>query len=129
MITTLLAILIVVEIVQTSVVVYFDIKNNNNTKMLENAQATLRNTQEDYLNEKKKFEKALASHKLRTWMPTGEQMSALYALCYLTNKTNAQLTDALTKLYQDLKREFYDGHSFENMDFENKTTIKECNND
>ena len=45
-------------------------------------------------------------------------MSVLYSLCYLKD-TDTVLTieedRVLTKLYQDLKQEFFNGRSFENM--------------
>lgn len=50
------------------------------------------------------------------WKPSKEEMSALYSLCYLSsNHITDEQDTALTKLYQDLKREFFGGKSFENM--------------
>ena len=42
-------------------------------------------------------------------------MDALYGLAYITNKMDDKKDEALTKLYQDLKREFFNGVSCENM--------------
>lgn len=50
------------------------------------------------------------------WKPDREEMGVLYDLCYISScdLTNEQ-DRKLTKLYQDLKREFFGGRSFENM--------------
>ena len=50
------------------------------------------------------------------WKTDREEMGVLYDLCYLSS---CNLTDEqdrkLTRLYQDLKRVFFGGRSFENM--------------
>lgn len=56
------------------------------------------------------------------WKPSEEEMSILYRLCYLKScdLTNEE-DSALIKLYQDLKREFFGGKSFENMFTDDKS--------
>ena len=51
------------------------------------------------------------------WKPTEEEMGALYKLCYISGVVDDETDTALTRLYQDLKREYFEGHSFENMQF------------
>lgn len=53
--------------------------------------------------------------KKSNWKPSKEEMDALYGLAYITNKMNDKKVEAITKLYQDLKREFFNGASYENM--------------
>lgn len=53
--------------------------------------------------------------KRTKWSPTEEEMGVLYKLCYLSSNITDEDDVALTRLYQDLKREYFDGHSFENM--------------
>ena len=56
--------------------------------------------------------------KKSRWKPSKEEMSILYNLCYIKD-TDTVLTieedRVLTRLYQDLKQEFFNGRSFENM--------------
>lgn len=56
--------------------------------------------------------------KRSRWKPSKEEMSILYNLCYIKD-TDTVLTieedRVLTRLYQDLKQEFFNGRSFENM--------------
>jgi hypothetical protein len=42
-------------------------------------------------------------------------MGVLYKLCYISNQVTDEDDTFLTRLYQDLKREYFNGHSFENM--------------
>ena len=49
------------------------------------------------------------------WKPSKDEMDALYGLAYITNKMDDKKDEAVTKLYQDLKREFFNGTSYENM--------------
>lgn len=49
------------------------------------------------------------------WKPSKDEMDVLYALCYITNTIDDRKDAILTKLYQDLKREFFNGASYENM--------------
>ena len=49
------------------------------------------------------------------WKPSKDEMDALYGLAYITNKMDDKKDEAITKLYQDLKREFFNGASYENM--------------
>lgn len=49
------------------------------------------------------------------WKPSKDEMDALYGLAYITGKMDDKKDEAVTKLYQDLKREFFNGASFENM--------------
>lgn len=49
------------------------------------------------------------------WKPSKDEMDALYGLAYITNKMDDKKDEAITKLYQDLKREFFSGVSYENM--------------
>lgn len=49
------------------------------------------------------------------WKPSKDEMDALYGLAYITNKMDDKKDKAITKLYQDLKREFFNGASYENM--------------
>lgn len=53
--------------------------------------------------------------KETSWKPSKEEMDALYGLAYITNKMDDKKDEAITKLYQDLKREFFSGVSYENM--------------
>ena len=49
------------------------------------------------------------------WKPSKDEMDALYGLAYITNTMDDKKDEAVTKLYQDLKREFFNGASYENM--------------
>ena len=49
------------------------------------------------------------------WKPSKDEMDALYGLAYITNKIDDKKDEAITKLYQDLKREFFNSSSYENM--------------
>lgn len=49
------------------------------------------------------------------WKPSKDEMDALYGLAYITNKMDDKKDKAITKLYQDLKREFFNGATYENM--------------
>ena len=49
------------------------------------------------------------------WKPSKDEMDALYGLAYITNKMDDKKDEAITKLYQDLKREFFNGATYENM--------------
>lgn len=49
------------------------------------------------------------------WKPSKDEMDALYGLAYITNEMDDRKDVAITKLYQDLKREFFNGASYENM--------------
>jgi len=49
------------------------------------------------------------------WSPSEGEMGVLYKLCYLSNQITDEDDTELTRLYQDLKREYFNGHSFENM--------------
>lgn len=53
--------------------------------------------------------------KQSKWKPSKDEMDALYGLAYITNKMDDKKDEAVTKLYQDLKREFFNGASYENM--------------
>lgn len=50
-----------------------------------------------------------------SWKPSKEEMEVLYGLSYITNEFDEQKEDVIIRLYQDLKREFFNGASFENM--------------
>ena len=53
--------------------------------------------------------------KKSSWKPSKEEMDVLYSLSYITNKYDEHKEDVITHLYQDLKREFFNGSSYENM--------------
>ena len=54
--------------------------------------------------------------KKSRWKPSKEEMSVLYSLCYIKDTVLTVEEDrVLTRLYQDLKQEFFNGRSFENM--------------
>ena len=42
-------------------------------------------------------------------------MDVLYCLAYITNQYDEHKEEVITRLYQDLKREFFNGSSYENM--------------
>ena len=42
-------------------------------------------------------------------------MDVLYSLYYTTNEYDEHKKDVITHLYQDLKREFFNDSSYENM--------------
>jgi hypothetical protein len=42
-------------------------------------------------------------------------MGVLYSLAYITNKYDEHKEEVITRLYQDLKREFFNDSSYENM--------------
>ena len=50
-----------------------------------------------------------------SWKPSKEEMDALYSLSYITNGYDEHKEDVITHLYQDLKREFFNDSSYENM--------------
>lgn len=49
------------------------------------------------------------------WKPSKEEMDALYGLAYVTNQYDEHKEEVIARLYQDLKREFFNGSSYENM--------------
>lgn len=49
------------------------------------------------------------------WKPSKEEMDVLYGLAYITNQYDEHKEEVITRLYQDLKREFFNGSSYENM--------------
>ena len=53
--------------------------------------------------------------KETSWKPSKEEMDILYGLAYITNKYDEHKEEVITRLYQDLKREFFNGSSYENM--------------
>ena len=53
--------------------------------------------------------------KETSWKPSKEEMDVLYDLAYITNKYDEHKEEVITRLYQDLKREFFNGSSYENM--------------
>ena len=50
-----------------------------------------------------------------SWKPSKEEMDVLYSLAYITNKYDEHKEEVITRLYQNLKREFFNGSSYENM--------------
>ena len=57
----------------------------------------------------------LEKQKDSKWSPSEDEMGVLYRLCYVSNQVTDEDDTELTRLYQDLKREYFNGHSFENM--------------
>jgi len=57
----------------------------------------------------------LEKQKDSKWSPSEGEMGVLYKLCYISNQITDEDDTELTRLYQDLKREYFNGHSFENM--------------
>ena len=53
--------------------------------------------------------------KKSSWKPSKEEMDVLYSLSYTTNEYDEHKEDVITHLYQDLKREFFNDSSYENM--------------
>ena len=53
--------------------------------------------------------------KETSWKPSKEEMDVLYGLAYITNKYDEHKEEVIARLYQDLKREFFNGSSYENM--------------
>lgn len=53
--------------------------------------------------------------KETSWKPSKEEMDVLYGLAYITNQYDERKEEVITRLYQDLKREFFNGSSYENM--------------
>ena len=53
--------------------------------------------------------------KKSSWKPSKEEMDALYSLSYITNEYDERKEDVITHLYQDLKQEFFNNSSYENM--------------
>lgn len=53
--------------------------------------------------------------KETNWKPSKEEMDVLYGLAYITNKYDEHKEEVIARLYQDLKREFFNGSSYENM--------------
>jgi hypothetical protein len=53
--------------------------------------------------------------KETSWKPSKEEMDVLYCLAYITSKYDEYKEEVITRLYQDLKREFFNGSSYENM--------------
>ena len=52
---------------------------------------------------------------VESWKPSKEEMDVLYGLAYITNQYDEHKEEIITRLYQDLKREFFNGSSYENM--------------
>jgi len=62
--------------------------------------------------------------KETNWKPSKEEMDVLYSLAYITNQYDEYKEEVITRLYQDLKREFFNGSSYENM-FPINTSIED----
>ena len=62
----------------------------------------------------------LEKQKEQKWSPSEREMGALYNLCYISNQITDENDVELTRLYQDLKREYFNGRSFENMFLDEK---------
>ena len=62
--------------------------------------------------------------KETSWKPSKEEMDVLYGLAYITNQYDEHKEEVITRLYQDLKREFFNGSSYENM-FPTKTNTED----
>ena len=61
------------------------------------------------------------------WKPSKEVMDVLYSLSYITNEYDEHKEDVITHLYQDLKREFFNNSSYENMfSHDNKEDYVRC---
>ena len=45
--------------------------------------------------------------KETSWKPSKEEMDVLYGLAYITNQYDEHKEEVITRLYQDLKREFF----------------------
>ena len=61
------------------------------------------------------------------WKPSKEVMDVLYSLSYITNEYDEYKEDVITHLYQDLKREFFNYSSYENMfSLDNKEDDVRC---
>ena len=60
--------------------------------------------------------------KETSWKPSKEEMDVLYGLAYITNQYDEHKEEVITRLYQDLKREFFNGSSYENMFSTNTST-------
>lgn len=61
------------------------------------------------------------------WKPSKEVMDVLYSLSYITNEYDEYKEDVITHLYQDLKREFFNNSSYENMfSHDNKEDYVRC---
>ena len=71
----------------------------------------------------------LEKQKDSKWSPSEGEMGVLYKLCYISNQVTDEDDTELTRLYQDLKREYFNGHSFENMfpKAEKEQKPAECN--
>ena len=50
-----------------------------------------------------------------SWKPSKEEMNVLYSLSFITNEYDEHKEDVITHLYQNLKREFFNDSSYENM--------------
>ena len=57
----------------------------------------------------------LEKQKEDKWSPSEDEMGVLYKLCYISSRVTDEDDTNLTRLYQDLKRKYFNGHSFENM--------------
>lgn len=55
-----------------------------------------------------------------SWKPSVEQMLTLYSLAYITRTIDDEKDDNLTKLYRDLKREFFNGNFNPELEIEKK---------
>ena len=74
----------------------------------------------------------LEKQKEVKWSPSECEMGVLYKLCYVSNQITDEDDTELTRLYQDLKREYFNGHSFENMfpkEKQKEQKLTECTSD
>lgn len=72
-------------------------------------------TAEELNEELRKWIIAYLEKQKELWTPSKEVMDVLFALAYITNEVDDHKGDVITRLYQDLKREFFNGASYENM--------------
>lgn len=97
--------------------IFPELKESDDEKIRKEIISILRNAY--WTSNRNRFNELVAwlekQDKKSSWKPSKEEMDALYSLSYITNEYDEYKEDVITHLYQDLKREFFNDSSYENM--------------
>lgn len=97
--------------------IFPELKESEDEKIRKEIISILRNAY--WTSNKNRFNELVAWFKKQgkksSWKPSKEEMDVLYSLSYITNEYDGHKEDVITHLYQDLKREFFNDSSYENM--------------
>jgi hypothetical protein len=100
-------------------IIFPELKESEDERIRKDIIEMLRNWASVHYITKEQFSERMAwlekQGKETSWKPSKEAMDVLYGLAYITNQYDEHKEEIITRLYQDLKREFFNGSSYENM--------------